>query len=138
RALRLEPWYAPGRDDLALRLWRRGEQDAAVAALEESFYRLPCLVSHAFLGPETELTPDQGPYVVRALADGDVLGVRLAILDPPPPAAVERHRTRPRPRARRASGRGGTLRHHRGSRHAAGGERALGGGRGHAARRGTP
>ena len=90
RALRLEPWYAPGRDDLALRLWRRGERDAAVAALEESFYRLPCLVSHAFLGPETELTPDQGPYVVRALADGDVLGVRLAILEPPLSGAIER------------------------------------------------
>ncbi len=90
RALRLEPWYAPGRDDLALRLWRRGEQAAALAALEDSFYRLPCLVSHAFLGPETELTPAQGPYVVRALADGDVLGVRLAILEPPLSGAIER------------------------------------------------
>ena len=89
-ALRLEPWYAPGRDDLAFRLWRRGEQEAAVAELEESFYRLPCLVSHAFLGPETELTSDQGPYVVRALADGDVLGVRLAILEPPLSGAIER------------------------------------------------
>src|SRR5262249_3976459 len=90
RALRLEPWYAPGRDDLAFRLWRRGEPDAAVAALEESFYRLPSLISHAFLGPDAELTPDQGTYVVRALADGDVLGVRLAMLDQPLAAAVER------------------------------------------------
>jgi O-antigen ligase/tetratricopeptide (TPR) repeat protein len=90
RALRLEPWYAPGRDDLAFRLWRRGAQDAAVAALEESFYRLPSLISHAFLGPDAELTPDQGPYVVRALADGDVVGVRLAILDQPLTAAIER------------------------------------------------
>src|SRR5262245_8290584 len=27
RALRLEPWYMPGRDELAFRLWARGEHD---------------------------------------------------------------------------------------------------------------
>ena len=90
RALRLEPWYAPGRDELAFRLWRRGESEAATAELEESFYRLPCLISHAFLGPDAPLTSAQGPYVVRALADGDELGVRLAILEPPLSAAIER------------------------------------------------
>jgi O-Antigen ligase len=90
RALHLEPWYAPGRDELAFRLWRRGETEAAAATLEESFYRLPCLISHAFLGPDAPLTSAQGPYVVRALADGDELGVRLAILEPPLSAAIER------------------------------------------------
>src|SRR4029077_6699335 len=43
RPLRLEPWYSPGRDDLAFRLWNRGEHEAAVDQLEESFYRLPAL-----------------------------------------------------------------------------------------------
>jgi hypothetical protein len=90
RALRLEPWYAPGRDELAFRLWRRGESEAATAELEESFYRLPCLVSHAFLGPDAPLTSAQGPSVVRALAEGDELGVRLAILEQPLSAAIER------------------------------------------------
>jgi O-antigen ligase len=82
RALRLEPWYVPGRDDLAFRLWRRGEHEAAAAELEESLYRFPYLVSHAFLGADTELTPSDGPYVVRALADGDVVTAHLASLDP--------------------------------------------------------
>jgi O-antigen ligase len=90
RALRLEPWYAPGRDELAFRLWRRGESAAATAELEESFYRLPCLVSHAFLGPDAPLTSAEGPSVVRALAEGDELGVRLAILEQPLSAAIER------------------------------------------------
>jgi O-antigen ligase len=90
RALRLEPWYAPGRDELAFRLWRRGESAAATAELEESFYRLPCLVSHAFLGSDAPLTSADGPSVVRALADGDELGVRLAILEQPLSAAIER------------------------------------------------
>src|SRR5262249_3238437 len=33
RALRLEPWYVPARDDLAFRLWRRGELEAAASEL---------------------------------------------------------------------------------------------------------
>ena len=41
RAIRLEPWYVPGRDALAFRLWRRGRASAAAAELEESFYRFP-------------------------------------------------------------------------------------------------
>src|SRR4029079_3451386 len=49
RALRLEPWYAPGRDALALRLWERGEREEAVAQLEESFARFPAFARHAFL-----------------------------------------------------------------------------------------
>src|SRR5262249_37325187 len=77
-ALRLEPWYIPGRDDLAFRLWRRGERDAAAAELEESLYRFPSLISHAFLGPDVPLTSGEGPYVVRALADGDILTAHLA------------------------------------------------------------
>jgi O-antigen ligase len=82
RALRLEPWYIPGRDDLAFRLWDRGEREAAAAELEESLYRFPSLISHAFLGPDVALTSGEGPYVVRALADGDVVTAHLASLDP--------------------------------------------------------
>src|SRR5262249_61922196 len=82
RALRLEPWYVPGRDDLAFRLWRRGEREAAATELEESLYRFPYLVSHAFLGSAAELTPGDGPYVVRALAAGDLVAARLASLGP--------------------------------------------------------
>jgi hypothetical protein len=81
RALHLEPWYIPGRDDLAFRLWRRGEREAAAAELEESLYRFPSLVSHAFLGPDAALTSGEGPYVVRALADGDIVTAHLASLD---------------------------------------------------------
>jgi hypothetical protein len=90
RALRLEPWYVPGRDDLAFRLWDRGEHDAAVAELEESMYRFPYLVSHAFLSPDMKLSSSDGPYVVRALASGDTTSVRLALLPQPMADAVER------------------------------------------------
>src|SRR5262249_6275360 len=89
-ALRLEPWYVPGRDDLAFRLWRRGEREAAAAELEESLYRFPYLVSHAFLGSAAELTPGDGPYVVRALADGDFVTAHLASLDPALTDAIAR------------------------------------------------
>ena len=90
RALRLEPWYIPGRDELAFRLWRRGEREAAAAELEESLYRFPYLVSHAFLGPGAPLTPSEGPYVVRALADGDIVSAHLASLDPALSDAIAR------------------------------------------------
>jgi O-antigen ligase len=90
RALRLEPWYIPGRDDLAFRLWRRGEREAAAAELEESLYRFPYLISHAFLGPSAELSPSEGPYVVRGLADGDIVTAHLASLDPALTDAIAR------------------------------------------------
>jgi predicted Zn-dependent protease len=90
RALRLEPWYMPGRDELAFRLWNRGEHDAAVVEMEESFARYPTLSLHAFLGPDVEPTPGDGAYVVRALAEGDTLAIRLARLDPALTAAIER------------------------------------------------
>lgn len=90
RALRLEPWYLPGRDELAFRLWRRGEHELAVAEMEESFARFPSLSVHAFLGPDVELTPGDGAFVVRALADGDTLAIRLARLDPALTAAIAR------------------------------------------------
>jgi O-antigen ligase len=90
RALRLEPWYLPGRDELAFRLWRRGEHEMGVAEMEESFVRFPSLSLHAFLGPDVELTPGDGAFVVRALADGDILAIRLARLDPALAAAIER------------------------------------------------
>jgi O-antigen ligase/tetratricopeptide (TPR) repeat protein len=90
RALRLEPWYVPGRDDLAFRLWHRGEREAAATELEESLYRFPYLVSHAFLGSAAELTPGDGPYVVRALADGDFVTAHLASLPPALTDAIAR------------------------------------------------
>jgi hypothetical protein len=90
RALRLEPWYMPGRDELAFRLWRRGERDAAAAELEESFARFPSLDRHAFLGPDVHLIGADGTLVVQALADGDTLGVHLAQLDPALAVAIER------------------------------------------------
>lgn len=90
RALRLEPWYMPGRDALALRLWRRGEREAAAAELEESFARFPSLDRHAFLGPDVDLSAGDGAFVVRALADGDTLAVRLARVDPALTAAIAR------------------------------------------------
>ena len=90
RAIMLEPWYTPARDELAFRLWRRGERDAAVSELEESFVRLPCLESHAFLSPQIDLKPDDGQYVVRALADNDPIGVRLALLAPLLVSAIDR------------------------------------------------
>jgi O-antigen ligase/tetratricopeptide (TPR) repeat protein len=90
RALRLEPWYLPGRDELAFRLWQRGEREAAAAELEESFARFPALSMHAFLGGDDELAAGDGAFVVRALADGDILGIRLARLDPVLTAAIER------------------------------------------------
>jgi O-antigen ligase len=90
RALRLEPWYLPGRDELAFRLWNRGEQQAAIAEMEESFARYPTLALHTFLGPDVEPTPGDGGYVVRALAEGDTLAIRIARLDPPLTAAIER------------------------------------------------
>jgi hypothetical protein len=89
-ALRLEPWYMPGRDELALRLWRRGDRAAAAAELEESFVRFPSLSRHAFLGPEVPIAPGDTAFVIRALADGDTLSVRLARLDPALAAAIER------------------------------------------------
>jgi O-antigen ligase len=90
RALRLEPWYIPGRDDLAFRLWRRGEREAAAVELEESLYRFPYLASHAFLGPDAALTSSEGPYVVRALADGDIVTAHLVSLDPALTDAIAR------------------------------------------------
>jgi len=89
RAIRLEPWYIPGRDELAFRLWKRGERESAAAELEESFYRFPYLASHSFLGPDAELTPGDRRYVVRALADGDTLTAHLARLDPALSRAIE-------------------------------------------------
>ncbi len=90
RTLRLEPWSAPIRDALALNLWDRGERAAALVELEESFARYPTFAWHAFLTPvaggRTEGTAD----VVRALALGDVMAVRLSGLDPAMAAAIER------------------------------------------------
>ncbi len=90
RALRLEPWYMPGRDELAFRLWNRGEHAAAVAEMEESFARFPTLSMHAFLGPDGDVTPGNGADVVRALAEGDILAIRLTRLDPALAGAIER------------------------------------------------
>jgi len=90
RALRLEPWYAPGRDALALRLWERGEREEAVAQLEESFARFPAFAWHAFLDPDTTAPPSSSRDLVHALALGDPRTVRLAELDPAMADAIGR------------------------------------------------
>ncbi len=101
RALRLEPWCVPGRDELAFRLWRRGERDAAAAELEESFARFPYLVSHAFLGPDAELTPGRRPVRRARARRRRHAAAHLARLDP---HAGRRHRARARPGARASAG----------------------------------
>lgn len=90
RAIRLEPWYVPARDALALGLWQRGEREAALAELEESFARFPAFSWHAFLAPEIASGATKSRDLIRALAAGDAMTVQLADLDPAIAAAIER------------------------------------------------
>ncbi len=94
RALALDPWSAEMRDDLAFRLLDRGATSAGLAELEESIYRFPYLASHAFLGPDVQPKPGDRARLIRALAEGDTLGMRLATLEPDVADAVERGLTR--------------------------------------------
>jgi tetratricopeptide (TPR) repeat protein len=89
RAIALNPWSAELRDALALRLWRRGEREAAAGALEESMRRSPYLAAHGFLAPDS--APDDDPrQLVRVVVEGDTMAVRLAALDPTLADAIER------------------------------------------------
>jgi O-antigen ligase/tetratricopeptide (TPR) repeat protein len=90
RALALEPSSADLRDELGLRLLARGEEAAGAAELEESMYRLPYLASHAYLSPQLHARSKDAASILRALADGDTITVRLASLDAPMGAAIDR------------------------------------------------
>lgn len=90
RALRLEPWWAQGRDALAFGLWKRGEREAALRELEESFARYPTFTWHAFLNPDWTDDGSSGPDIIRVLLAGDPMTVRLSNLEPDLAAAIER------------------------------------------------
>ncbi len=90
RAIALAPWAPELRDALAARLAERGLVQAAAAELEESMLRFPYLVSHDYLSTETALTSRTPAELLRALADGDTLPVRLASLDDATAGAIER------------------------------------------------
>jgi tetratricopeptide (TPR) repeat protein len=95
RAIALSPWAPEVRDQLALRLWERGEHTAAAREFEESMCRFPYLVSHAYLSPDSRSILPQGPAeLVRALANGETTTLRLAGLAPEIGAAVQDGLTR--------------------------------------------
>ena len=89
RALVLAPWAIEVRDTLGLRLVARGERVDGTAELEESVYQFPYLASHAYLAGGEDLGERAPAQMVRALAEGDTVPVRLAILDADVAAAVE-------------------------------------------------
>jgi hypothetical protein len=89
RAIALNPWSAELRDQLALRLWRRGEREASALVLEESMRRSPYLAAHGFLGTDTE-PAEHADELVRVVVEGDTMAVRLGTLDPVLAGAVER------------------------------------------------
>ena len=90
RAIELSPWAPELRDALALQLWRRDQRAQAAVELEESMFRFPYLVSHAYLSPDSDLVPQSAADVLRVLADGDTVAVRLTGLDPIMAGAIER------------------------------------------------
>ena len=89
RALLVQPWSAEVRDRLGLALIARGEHATGAAELEESMRRLPAMVSHAYLSPETALEPQEPRELLRSLTDGDTLQLRLTALTPEVTGAVE-------------------------------------------------
>jgi tetratricopeptide (TPR) repeat protein len=89
-ALRIEPWASLTRDALALDLWRRGERAAAAVELEESIARAPELERHGFLSPELVPEAPGHEQILRALAEGDTLPVRLSMLPPELAEAIDR------------------------------------------------
>jgi len=91
RALARSPWDTAVRDELALRLWERGEVEPAATELEESIVRIPYLTSHQFLSPEAgEPAFRDAAQRRRPLLDGDTLNVRLATLHARAAGAIER------------------------------------------------
>jgi tetratricopeptide (TPR) repeat protein len=91
RAIALNPWAPEVRDELALSLWEQGDRAGAARELEESIYRFPYLVSHAYLSPDgTELVPRDTGQIIRALADGDTMTVRLSALPGEMADAIQR------------------------------------------------
>ncbi len=110
RALGLEPWSVTVRDQLALRLWARGEREASARELEESMFRFPYLVSHAYLDPASGGESLNSQQLLRALADGDTLAFRVADLEPEMAAAIERGLRRARDLALAGPQRAGIVR----------------------------
>ncbi len=90
RAIALAPWAPELRDTLAGRLAERGLTEAAAAEIEESMFRYPYLVSHDYMSTATTFTARTPAEMLRALADGDTVPVRLAALDDATAAAIER------------------------------------------------
>lgn len=90
RAIALSPWAPELRDGLALALRADGRRDDAAAELEESMFRYPYLVSHAYLSPASDVIARGAREWLRVLADGDTLAVRLASLDDDVADAIER------------------------------------------------
>ena len=94
RAIALSPWAPELRDGLALQLWNEDRRDDAVVELEESMFRYPYLVSHAYLSSESDVIPRGAADWLRVLADGDTMAVRLSGLDERMAGAIERGLTR--------------------------------------------
>jgi Flp pilus assembly protein TadD len=90
RAIALAPWAPDLRDALAQRLAERGLVAEASAELEESMRRFPYLVSHYYMSGDAALTGRTPAELLRALADGDTVPVRLAALDEPIADSIER------------------------------------------------
>jgi O-antigen ligase len=90
RAITLSPWAPELRDALALQLWGDDRREAAATELEESMFRYPYLVSHAYLSPESDVVQRGAAEWLRVLADGDTVAVRLAGLDDAMAGAIER------------------------------------------------
>jgi O-antigen ligase len=94
RAIALNPWSPELRDALASRLAERGLAEQAAAELEESMFRYPYLVSHDYLSTAATSAAHTPQEMLRALADGDTVPVRLAALDDTTARAIERGLTR--------------------------------------------
>lgn len=90
RAIALSPWAPELRDGLALALRAEGRTADAAAELEESMFRYPYLVSHAYLSPSSEVVERGAREWLRVLSDGDTIAVRLAALDDDMASAIER------------------------------------------------
>ncbi len=90
RALALEPSSAELRDELGMRLLARGDETSGAAELEASMRGLPALASHAYLSPQLQPRTRDAARVLRALAEGDTMTVRLASLDATTSGAIDR------------------------------------------------
>ena len=90
RALALSPSSIELRDELALRLLARGSRADGERELERSMFEFPYLVSHAYLSPDSDTAPRSAGQLIRTLADGDTIAVRLEALDDGMAGAVQR------------------------------------------------